>query len=241
MARVDYEIIGFAVLSEKRIKEGGIMSNAERAEMSAKFYRQYHPAAGPGVYVADVVGIADEVFPDFPVLGHEYFFADVMSRGGLSIRERNMIIIAVLQAIQFSGTKGHMRYAIQIGTSREEAVQVIMHAAPVAGWPVGDEFFSLIEEVYPGFLKADREESLESIRSRNLLSARERSMISMAALLTRRFYRRLEAEICHALDIGISRGEILELILQATPFAGWPAGVGAISVARDAFSLRERR
>lgn len=213
--------------------------SSERAEKARNFYGKYHPKEGPEVYVPDVLGIADELFPEFRIFGHEYFFADVMSRSGLTLRERNMVIIAVLQAIHFSGTKGHMRYAIHIGTSREEVLEVIMHVAPLAGWPVGVELFSLIDEVYPGFLKMDKEKSLASIRSQNLLSGRERSMITMAAFLTRRFYDRLKAEMRYALNIGVSRENILEVILQATPFAGWPAGVGAISVAKEAFSSKE--
>ena len=216
------------------------MSNTERSEKTKRWYRQYHPDAGPDVYVPDVVGIADAVFPDFRTLGHEYFFADVMSRPGLTMRERNIVVLGVLQALQFSGTKGHMQYALHIGTTRETVLAVLMHVAPLAGWPVGAEFFDLIDEVYPGFLKGNKEQILEDIRSRNLLSERERSMATMGALLARRFYGRLKAEMRRALDIGIAREGVLEVILQATPFAGWPAGVGGLYVAREAFAPQNR-
>ncbi len=216
------------------------MSHSERYERAMTIRKQYHPKVGPEAYVPDVLGIAKEVFPEFFTLGTEYFFADIMSRPGITLRERNITIIAVLQTINFqTGTKGHMRYAIHIGTSREEVLEVIMHVAPHAGWPVGMELFGLIEEAYPGFLKVAEEESLSNIRSQNLLSSRERSMITMAALLARRFNDRLKSEVRHALNIGISREEILEVILQATPFAGWPAGVNAISVAKDVFSSQD--
>ncbi len=215
------------------------MSNSERSEKAIRTRRQYLGEAGQEPYVPDVQDIAKEMFPDFRNLGHEYFFGDVMSRQGLVLKERNMIIIAVLQAIHFrSGTKGHMHYALNIGTSREEVLDVIIHVAPYAGWPLGVELFDFIEEVYPGFIKKIQEKSPDYTPSRNLLSLRQRSMITMAAVLTLRFNNRLMDEMGYALTIGISRKDILEVILQATPYAGWPAGIGAISAAKDVFSSK---
>ena len=64
-------------------------------------------------------------------------------------------------------------------------------------------------------------------------------MFTMAALLAIKFSDRLKAEMRLALDIGISRDQILEVILQATPYVGWAAGVGAISAAKDVFAAQD--
>jgi len=180
-----------------------------------------------------------EVFPDIGIMTDEYLLGDVMSRPILSMRERSMIIIAALMMVRHEGTRGHMNRALNVGLSREEVIEIILQAAPYGNWPVGDEIFSLIERAYPGYLQTVKENPFSKVWSQPGLSLRERTMVTMACLIARRFGDRLKAHMHHALNIGLSREEILEVIMQTTAFSGWPVGVEAIRVAKDVFSTKE--
>ena len=72
---------------------------------------------------------------------------------------------------------------------------------------------------------------------------REREMTTMANLIanligksTRRSLDRIKVHMRRALDIGITREEILEMIMEVYPFSGWPVSVEAIRVAKAVFS-----
>jgi len=61
----------------------------------------------------------------------------------------------------------------------------------------------------------------------------------MVDLIACRFSDWLKAYLYYTLDIGIAREEILETIMQVTPFSGWAVGVEAIRVAKDIFAAKE--
>ncbi|MFC1909632.1 carboxymuconolactone decarboxylase family protein [Chloroflexota bacterium] len=211
------------------------MSDSERSEKTINTRRQYY-GDGPPI---EPIRIMLEVFPDIGVMTDEYLLGDIMSRPGLSMRERSMIIIATLLMIRFEGARGHMNRALNVGISREEVIEIILQVAPYGDWPVGNEIFSLIELAYPGYLQTVKENPFSNAWSHPELSLRERTMVTMACLIARRFSDRLKAHMRWALNIGLSREEILEVIMQVTPFSGWPVGIEAIRVAKDVFSTKE--
>ena len=181
-----------------------------------------------------------EVSPDFGVMTDEYPVGNVMARPGLPMRERSMTIMATLLANRYEFVaNGHMNWALNIGITREEVLEIIVQVAPYTSWPVGAEIFELVERAYPGYLKTAGENPFRKVWAQPQLSLRERTMITMAALIARRFSDRLKAHLHYALDIGITREEILETIMQVTPFSGWPVGVEAICVAKDVFAAKE--
>ncbi|MFC1908399.1 carboxymuconolactone decarboxylase family protein [Chloroflexota bacterium] len=204
----------------------------------AQIARQlYQGESGKEPFVPDVFEIIEDVFPQFHAMGGEYLF-DVMSRPGLSLREHSLVIIATLTAIRFGDPiTGHMNWALNIDISREEVIEVIMRASQIGGWPSGDEIIRLIKLAYPGYLQEAN--NLGSIVSEPRLTVREQIMITLAALITNKFMDKAKGYIRWALDNGLSHKEILEVIIQLTPFAGWPTGVEAIRAAKEAFSSEE--
>jgi len=216
------------------------MSNSERAEKTRRIVGQYRGEDSLKGEPREPFRTLDEVSPDFARMTDEYLLGDIMSRPGLSMRERSMIITATLMMIRFGGVAhGHMNWGLNVGISREEFIEITLQVAPYGNWPVGNEIFSLIELAYPGYLQAAKENPLSNVWSQPELSLRERTMVTMACLIARRFNDRLKAHMHWALNIGLSREEILEVIMQVTPFSGWPVGVEAIRVAKDVFSTKE--
>jgi 4-carboxymuconolactone decarboxylase len=176
-----------------------------------------------------------EIFPNYYDMTEEYLLADVMSRPRLTLREHSMIIITTLMLTHRTGLRGHMNWALNVGLSREEVSEIIMHSAHYGGWPAGEEIIQLINAAYPGFVENSKENPLKKVWTGSGLTPRERDMLTLAALVACRFGDRLRAHIAGALDNGISREEILEIIMQVTPFSGWPVGVEALRIASEVF------
>lgn len=181
-----------------------------------------------------------EASTDFGMMTDEYLVGDIMARPGLPMRERSMIIIATLLANRFAmGVFGHMKWALNLGITREEVLEIIIQVGSYTGWPVGTEIFELFEKAYPGYLKTTAEDFLQKVESQPQLPFREKALIVMAVLIAGRFGKRLHSQILNSLDLGITKEEILETIMQVTPFAGWPIGVEAILVAKATFEARK--
>ncbi|MFC1909496.1 carboxymuconolactone decarboxylase family protein, partial [Chloroflexota bacterium] len=113
------------------------MSNTEWTEWSEKtanLIKQYRGEENLERRLPEPHGTLLEVFPDFGKMTDEYLLGAVMSRPGLSMRERSMIAFATLMMIRFEG-RGHMRWGLNVGISREEFIEVILQIAPYVNWP----------------------------------------------------------------------------------------------------------
>jgi 4-carboxymuconolactone decarboxylase len=75
--------------------------------------------------------------------------------------------------------------------------------------------------------------------SRPGLELRDRSMITVAALIVLGRENELKIHLRGALRVGISREQILETILQLAHYGGWPIAVGASRVANEVFKEME--
>ncbi len=64
---------------------------------------------------------------------------------------------------------------------------------------------------------------------------RQRSMITVALLAALGRDRELERHIEGALHLGISRDEIIEIMLHVAHYAGWPAGHNGQRIAQEMF------
>jgi len=101
------------------------------------------------------------------------------------------------------------------------------------GWKVdpksvGDDF----NKVTIGNLFGD-------VWSRPALALRERSMITVAALIVLGRENELRIHLRGALRVGITRAQILEMILHLAHYGGWPTAAGASRVASEVFKESE--
>ena len=74
---------------------------------------------------------------------------DVWSRPGLDIKSRSMITVAALTALHRpEELRVHVRGALNLGISRQEICEIIMHMAIYGGFPVALEGLRIASEVF---------------------------------------------------------------------------------------------
>ena len=67
------------------------------------------------------------------------------------------------------------------------------------------------------------------------LSKRDRSLVTVATLLALGRERQLEGHLQRALQNGVTKAEISELITHLAFYAGWPAAMTAAQIAKEVF------
>ena len=68
------------------------------------------------------------------------------------------------------------------------------------------------------------------------LSRRDRSLVTVAALVAMGREKQLDGHLGRALQNGVTKEEISELITHLAFYAGWPAAMTAALVAKDVFA-----
>ncbi len=76
------------------------------------------------------------VAPDYPALVRESCFGMFWSRPGLAVRDRSLITCALLAALgRHDELRGHLAGALNVGLTKEELVEALMHVGVYAGVP----------------------------------------------------------------------------------------------------------
>ncbi|MCO7262941.1 carboxymuconolactone decarboxylase family protein [Dickeya zeae] len=114
----------------------------------------------------------------------------------------------------------------------EKRGQVMMKVEPSA-LPESD-----IRSVSPALARFGREAITENLWTRDTLSPRDRSMVTIAMLIARNQPGDLKHYIDIALDIGVTPAEVSELITHLAFYAGWPNAMSAVSVTKAIFETR---
>ena len=70
---------------------------------------------------------------------------------------------------------------------------------------------------------------------RTELSKRDRSLITVAALITNGSTEQLRSHLARAKDNGLSEAELKEDIIHLAFYAGWPRAMSAVTVAKEVF------
>lgn len=90
-----------------------------------------------------------DVAPKFAQLTDEVLFGDVWARPGLSQRDRSLITVSALIAMNRPDQlRGHTARARQNGLSDAELIEAITHLAFYAGWPSAVTAISVAREVF---------------------------------------------------------------------------------------------
>lgn len=91
---------------------------------------------------------AAKLAPDFYDHVQQRAFGDIWSRPGLPTRDRSMVTVAVLAALgQTDELRAHLAGAINVGLSRDELVEVLMHVSIYAGVPATNAALRVAAEV----------------------------------------------------------------------------------------------
>ena len=97
-----------------------------------------------------------------------------------------------------------------------------------------DQFLtSRVAEVAPDFARMAIEFPFGDLYSRNGLDLREREVTAIAALASLGHSNQLRMHVAAALELGLSRGAIVEIMMQCAVYAGFPAALNALADCHD--------
>ncbi len=88
------------------------------------------------------------VAPEFAKLTEEFLFGDIWKRPGLSQRDKSLITVTCLVALnRIEQVDFHLKKAFENGLTKEELVAAITHIAFYAGWPTAASGFVHLKTV----------------------------------------------------------------------------------------------
>jgi 4-carboxymuconolactone decarboxylase len=90
-----------------------------------------------------------EFAPKLVQLTDQVLFGDVWERGELSKRDRSLITVAALVALNRPDQlRFHLPNAVKNGVKEQELVEVITHLAFYAGWPSAMSAMTVAKELF---------------------------------------------------------------------------------------------
>ena len=99
--------------------------------------------------VPSTIGQVRDVFPKLGELTDKVVFGDVWERPGLSKRDRSLVTVAALVALnRTEQLPGHLRRAIDNGVTLEELIEEITHLAFYAGWPTAMSAITIAKKLF---------------------------------------------------------------------------------------------
>jgi 4-carboxymuconolactone decarboxylase len=104
----------------------------------------------------------------------------------------------------------------------------------------GDEIVNAFSEVSPDMADLAMEWGFHDIYSRPGLDLKHREMITIASLVTLgHSLPELKAHIEGGLNAGVTKTEIVEMIMQLSLYCGFPAAINGLLVAKEVFIERK--
>jgi 4-carboxymuconolactone decarboxylase len=103
----------------------------------------------------------------------------------------------------------------------------------------GEKVMEAMAEIAPDFARYIFEFGYGDIYSRPGLDLRTRMLATVAGLVALgHAERELEVHIGSALNVGATRDEVVEVIMQMALYAGFPAALDALYIAKRVFTAR---
>ena len=228
----------------------------------------------------------------------EYSFGDVYSREGLTLKQKEIAVVAALTAMGNASPqlRVHLHGALNVGCSEDEVKEVILQMAVYAGFPAAINGMNALKEVLSECREERKEkdaaassieradqESRESryetgvkwlakldpdqvgrlqesfgafapdlaryaiewgygdIYSRPGLAIELRQIATIAALAALGTAEpQLKFHINAGLNLGLTKEEIIEIMILMTVYAGFPAALNGVFAARDVLEERAK-
>jgi 4-carboxymuconolactone decarboxylase len=122
-------------------------------KVSDEQYRHFQSTSGGVMGSTKEPSAAQKLFGDFdPKLAEltdNVLFGDVWERSGLSKRDRSLITVASLIALNRpEQLRAHLQRARENGVTKDEVVEVITHLAFYTGWPNAINAITVAREVF---------------------------------------------------------------------------------------------
>lgn len=93
----------------------------------------------------------------------------------------------------------------------------------------------LVGDFAPKLAELTDEVLFGDVWERTELSKRDRSLITVAALIANGNTEQLAGHLSRARENGLSESELAEVIIHLAFYAGWPRAMSAVQVAREVF------
>lgn len=93
----------------------------------------------------------------------------------------------------------------------------------------------LVGDLAPKLAELTDDVLFGDVWERTELSKRDRSLITVAALIANGNTEQLTGHLIRAKENGLSETEIAEVIIHLAFYAGWPRAMSAVRVAREEF------
>jgi 4-carboxymuconolactone decarboxylase len=107
------------------------------------------PAAAPAPQQTPAQRLMGDIAPKLADLTDNVLFGDVWERPGLSKRDRSLITVSALIAMNRPDQlRSHMARARDNGVTEQELVEAITHLAFYAGWPSAVTAVGVAREVF---------------------------------------------------------------------------------------------
>ncbi|MDM0040845.1 carboxymuconolactone decarboxylase family protein [Variovorax sp. J22G21] len=107
------------------------------------------PAPAPSQAATRAQQMFGDISPKFAELTDNVLFGDVWARPGLSPRDRSLVTVTALIAMNRPDQlRPHLIRARDNGVTQEELIETITHLAFYAGWPSAVTAISVAKEVF---------------------------------------------------------------------------------------------
>ena len=104
------------------------------------------------------------------------------------------------------------------------------------GWTGGQRAFG---NFAPGLVHYTDRVLFDEVWERPQLAKRDRSLITVAALLAGGNTEQLNFHLAYAKENGVTEEELIEAITHLAFYAGWPKAMSAMTVAKSIFAANE--
>jgi len=129
---------------------------------------------------------------------------------------------------------------IQNQTTHESRLERGRRALAEIDGEAGEKVVSSLADIAPDFARYLIEFPFGDIYSRPGLDIRSREIATIAALTAMGTAApQLKVHIEAGLNVGLSRDEVTEIIMQMAVYAGFPAALNGLFAAKDVFSVRD--
>ena len=94
-------------------------------------------------------GLLAEFAPKLSELTQQVLFGDIWERPGLSKRDRSLITVSALVALnRTEQLRHHLKRARDNGVAKDEIIEMITHLAFYSGWPTAMSAILLAKEMF---------------------------------------------------------------------------------------------
>jgi 4-carboxymuconolactone decarboxylase len=93
----------------------------------------------------------------------------------------------------------------------------------------------LVGDFAPKLAELTDEVLFGDVWARTELSPRDRSLVTVAALIANGNTEQLSGHLSRARENGLTESELAEVIIHLAFYAGWPRAMSAVRVAKDVF------